>query len=84
LGPSGAEPSSLRARKAGLLIREARSGTEDLTVRDASGDRVRGLVLDDLSSLGGSGAGADAVGFRGREVKASGAEMAEITPPKAE
>jgi hypothetical protein len=66
-----------------LLIRAARSGTDDLTVRDASGDRVLDFVFG-FSSFGGSAAGAGGVGFKGRDVNASGAEMVEMMPPKAE
>jgi hypothetical protein len=52
-------------------------------VREASGDRVLDLVFG-FSSLGGSAAGAGGVGFNGKDVKASGADMVEIMPPKAE
>jgi len=55
-----------------------------LTVREASGDELRDLVLDGFSAFGESGAGVGGVGFRGSEVNAKGAEMAEMTPPKAE
>ena len=70
-------------------MRAARSGTEDFTVREASGEALRDWGLDfELEALavrGGSGAGAGVggVGLRGSDVKASGAEMAEMTPPKA-
>lgn len=67
-----------------MLIRAARSGTDDLTVREASGDELRDFALDGFSAFGESGAGVGGVGFRGSEVKAKGAEMAEMTPPKAE
>jgi len=67
-----------------LLIRAARSGTEDLTVLEASGECGRDLVLDDVSSLGVSDTGVGADGLSGREVKASGALIADMTPPKAE
>jgi len=67
-----------------LLIKAARSGTEDLTVLDASGECVRDLVLEGFSSLGVSDTGVGAEGLRGREVKARGALMADMTPPKAE
>lgn len=80
----GVPPSLRRARRAGLLMREARSGTDDLTVREASGDELRDLDLDDFSSFSGSAAGAGGVGLSGSEVKARGAEMADMTPPKAE
>jgi hypothetical protein len=84
LGPSGGAPSSLRARRAGLLMRAARSGTDDLTVLEDSGDCVLDLLLDTLSSLGGSETGVGAVGLSGKEVNAKGALIADITPPKAE
>lgn len=60
------------------------SGTEDLTVREASGDEFRDLAFDVFSVLGDSGAGVGGVGFSGSEVNARGAEMADMTPPKAE
>jgi hypothetical protein len=53
-------------------------------VRDASGDWALDLDLDDLSSLGCSDAGVGVVGFKGRDVKARGALMADMTPPNAE
>jgi hypothetical protein len=62
-------------------MRAARSGTEDLTVREASGDEFRDLAFDAFSV---SGAGVGGVGFSGSEVNARGAEMADMTPPKAE
>jgi hypothetical protein len=79
----GLAPSSLKARSAGPLIKAARSGTEDLTVREASGDRGLDLAFG-IFSLGGSATGVAGVGFSGSEVKASGAEMADMTPPNAE
>jgi hypothetical protein len=65
-------------------MRAARSGTDDLTVREASGDELGDLSLEAFSVLGGSGAGVGGAGLRGSEVKARGADMAEMTPPKAE
>lgn len=62
----------------------ARSGTDDLTVRDASGDCALDFDLRAFSSLGGSCTGVGAMGFSGREVKAKGALIADITPPNAE
>lgn len=65
-------------------MRAARSGTEEVTVLEASGEWFLDLVLAALScSLGGSGSGVDAEGLRGKDVKARGALMADIMPPKA-
>jgi hypothetical protein len=65
-------------------MRAARSGTEDLTVREASGEELRDLAVEAFSVLGGSGAGVGGVGLSGSDVNARGAEMADMTPPKAE
>jgi hypothetical protein len=65
-------------------MRAARSGTDDLTVLEASGECVLDLPLDVFASLGGSETGVGAVGLSGRDVKARGALMAEMTPPNAE
>jgi hypothetical protein len=66
-----------------LLIRAARSGTDDLTVRKASGDRVLDAAFG-VFSLGVSATGVAGAGLSGSEVNASGAEMADMTPPNAE
>jgi len=79
-GPRGTAPSSRRARRAGLDIRAAMSGSEDFIVWEDSGDLVRDLRSGEDCSAGGVGAGK----VKGREVNASGAEMADMTPPKAE
>ena len=84
MGLRGVPPSLRRARRAGLLIKAARSGTEDLTVREASGDELRDLVFGVFSVCGDSGAGVGGVGFSGNDVNARGADMADMTPPKAE
>jgi hypothetical protein len=65
-------------------MRAARSGTDDLTVLEASGDCVLDSLFDAFSCLGGSETGVGAVGLSGKDVKARGALMAEITPPNAE
>jgi len=65
-------------------MREARSGTEDLTVRAASGECVLLFVFEALTSLDGSTTGVEVRGLRGSDVKARGADMADMTPPKAE
>lgn len=50
-------------------------------------DLESGLVRDGGGDLGVEGVGVESVvdwpGFNGRDVKASGAEMALMTPPKA-
>ena len=67
-----------------MLIRAARSGIEDLTVLEASGDWFLDLLFDTRFAFGGSDTGVGAVGLSGRDVKAKGALMADITPPNAE
>jgi hypothetical protein len=70
--------SSRSARSAGLDIRAEMSGSEDLIVCDASRD----FFLSWGAGVGSGGVGAGRVS--GRDVKAKGADMAEMTPPKAE
>ena len=53
-------------------------------MREASGDELRDLVFQEFSGLGDSGAGVGGGGFSGNEVNASGADIADMTPPKAE
>ena len=66
------------------LIKAAMSGMEDLTVREASGEELRDLALGAFSVWGGSWAGVGGGGLSGSEVNARGADMADMTPPKAE
>lgn len=53
-------------------------------MREASGEELRDLAVEAFSVLGGSGAGVGGVGLSGSDVNARGAEMADMTPPKAE
>lgn len=66
-------------------MRVLRSGSEDFTVREASGESGFGF---DFCFVGDGGAGSSSLegvaGFKGSEVKARGAEMADMTPPKAD